>query len=269
MEQSPEHSDYKPKFYNLLTDPDKAAYTRLRSALSSHVCRNRRGKRLETFAEMLAAIQTFCIRGEQDDWKRCLVCGVCWLSSGIAVNTRQLSLLIDKCKSSINGSLQKLGYSTIQSKNDSSTALTDFIPVLKNNFSELREWSVRMFVAATPQPNLPVYNVNTSYSFNSPTPNLHSGYYQYPSNSCTFNSVQPAIQRPPPAVTPPIPLPQLDIKPQTSPPVYSSPDPIPDDQPDEFFNDPLMCVPDFLLDDQDDPTPANIPPDPFDDPFGF
>lgn len=153
MEQS-EASLATPKFFEMLSDGDKALYQNLRSSLSSHACRNRRGKRLENFSEMLSTIKTFCLRHDDDDWKRCLVCGVCWLPNGIAINTRHLSLLIDKCKSSINGSLQKMGYSTLQSRSESSGALSDTIPLLKNNFNELREWTIRQFIANTPTPQL-------------------------------------------------------------------------------------------------------------------
>ena len=145
MEESQAEAE-TPKFFDLLTDNDRVLYNNMRSGLSSHACRNRRGKRLETFGEMLKAIKTFCIRNDEDDWKRCLVCGVCWLSNGIAINTRHLSLLIDKCKSSINGSLQKLGYTTLQSRQESNDQLSEFIPILKNNFNELREWTIRQQV---------------------------------------------------------------------------------------------------------------------------
>ncbi|OHT16485.1 hypothetical protein TRFO_02766 [Tritrichomonas foetus] len=171
---SPNHKDYKPKHYNLLSESDKHLYTHLRSTLSSHICRNRRGKRIETFAEMLATIQNFCIRGDGDDWRRCLVCGIVWLQNGVAVNTRQLGLLIDKCKSSINGSLQKMGYNTLPNRSDSSEALIEVIPQLRNSFSEVREWTVRLFSAATPQPNLPNFHVHTNHAFASPAPH-HSG----------------------------------------------------------------------------------------------
>jgi hypothetical protein len=140
------------------------------------MCRNRRGKRLEGFSELLGSIRSFCIRNREDDWKRCLVCGVCWLPSGLAINNRQLSLLINKCKSSINGSLQKMGYSTLQSRTESTGALCDSIPLLRDNFNELREWTVRFFVAATPQPTLPVYSVKTIFPFQSPAPSQYHNF---------------------------------------------------------------------------------------------
>lgn len=146
----------QPKFYDILNEDDRQRYCTLRTTLSSNLCRNCRGKRLENFNEMLAAIKSFCMRGDDDDWKRCLVCGVCWLPVGIAINNRQFSLLISKCKSSINGSLQRMGFGTIQSRSESTKVLSDALPLLKDNFVELREWSVRQYVANTPQPTNPI-----------------------------------------------------------------------------------------------------------------
>ncbi|OHT04788.1 hypothetical protein TRFO_06244 [Tritrichomonas foetus] len=143
-----------PEFYNLLSDSDKEGYNQLRTTLSSRNCRNRRNKRLETFSEMLNAIQTFALRNDDSDWKRCLVCGVLWLSNGIAINTRQMRLLIDKCKSSINGSLHRMGYSAVMCRGDTSNQIVELIPMLKNNFPELRQWTVRQMNAWTPQPSL-------------------------------------------------------------------------------------------------------------------
>lgn len=144
-----------PGFYDLLSDSDKEGYNQLRTALSSKNCRNRRNKRLETFSEMLNAIHTYAIRNDDSDWKRCLVCGVLWLSNGIAINTRQMRLLIDKCKSSINGSLHRMGYSAVTCRGDTSNQIVELIPMLKNNFPELRQWTVRQMSTWTPQPTLP------------------------------------------------------------------------------------------------------------------
>jgi hypothetical protein len=189
-------NDYRPKYIEMLTPSDQEQYNDLRSTLSSQMCRNRRGKRVEGFAEMLSSIQGFCIRHDDDDWKRCLVCGVCWLPNGIAINNRQLSILIDKCKSSINGSLQKMGYSTLQSRNESAESLSNAIPRLKNNFNELREWTVRLFMAATPQPNLPMYSVNTIYPFQSPVPSQYQAFSIQPR---IFIPQAQFLQHPPPA----------------------------------------------------------------------
>ncbi|EAX94842.1 potassium/sodium hyperpolarization-activated cyclic nucleotide-gated channel 1, putative [Trichomonas vaginalis G3] len=190
MEQSDEVAT--PKFFDMLSDDDKTLYQNLRSSLSSHACRNRRGKRLENFSEMLSTIKTFCLRHNEDDWKRCLVCGVCWLPNGIAINTRHLSLLIDKCKSSINGSLQKMGYSTLQSRSESSGALSDTIPLIKNNFNELREWTIRQFIANTPAPQMPA---GLFMGF-SPTPTLSQQMIPALTGGLTYQAMTPIPQLP-------------------------------------------------------------------------
>jgi hypothetical protein len=71
------------------------------------------------------------------------VCGICWIPDGIAINTRQLRLLVGKCKSSINAMFQNIGYATIPTTRDYGTTLVELLPVLKDNFSELRKWTVR------------------------------------------------------------------------------------------------------------------------------
>lgn len=223
---------YKPKFFSMLDDHDQQRYETLRAALSSHICRNRRGKRLETFAEMLNTIRQFCVRGDENDWRRCLVCGVCWVPNGIAVNTRQLGILIDKCKSSINGSLQKMGYSTLQSRGDSAAAVSDAIPCLRDDFSELREWTVRLFCAQTPQPALPLYSVNTMYPYQSPAPHC-SHYYAYPANPKPYWDC-PAVRTP---------VKQEPVKP---------PEPSPaEDSPIFLDDDPFCLPPDFITNEGD------------------
>lgn len=150
----------KPRFYESLSKSDQLEYDRIQGTLSSKACRNNRNKRVATFAEMLQAIKQFCIRGDEDDAKRCLVCGVAWLPRAIAVNTRQLRILMDKCKSSINGSLQRMGYSALALKNEYNQDLFKIIPYLENHFTEMREWSVRQQSAFTPQPELPEFENN-------------------------------------------------------------------------------------------------------------
>jgi hypothetical protein len=48
---------------------------------------------------------------------------------------------------------------------------------LKNNFTELGEWTVRLLMAGTQQPNLPIYSVNKIYLFQSP---VLSKYQAFP-----------------------------------------------------------------------------------------
>jgi len=132
-----------PNFWSLLSHIDQKSYLNLKTALDSGCGKRNRGHRVEAFDTILDAIHRYAERRDDDDWKRFLVCGICWMEDLIAINTRQLRLLISKCKSSINGSLQKLGYSTHQSHSESWKVLFEKIPALKENYSELRQWTIR------------------------------------------------------------------------------------------------------------------------------
>ena len=145
-------SEDTPAFFALLSQSDKEGYEQLRAELSSSDRKFKRYKRIKSLQDALMAIQRFSMRGDEDDWKRYLVCGVCWMGFDIAINTRQLRLLINKCKSSINGALAKMGYSTAPIKGDISKSLVMAIPFLKGNFVEQRMWTVRRRLVASPAP---------------------------------------------------------------------------------------------------------------------
>jgi hypothetical protein len=137
------HESSLPRYWELLDEQDRAQYRRLREEFLAGNFRHTRNARLEQFDAILEKIRQYAERGDDNDWRRFLVCGVCWLHNAIAINTRQLRLLVAKCKSSINGSLQKMGYTTHVSHSESWRILFPRIPSLQGNFPELRQWSVR------------------------------------------------------------------------------------------------------------------------------
>jgi hypothetical protein len=56
---------------------------------------------------------------------------------------------------------QNIGYTTIPTARDYASALVEFFPVLKDNFTELRKWTVRFSSPAIPEvpadpPTLPI-----------------------------------------------------------------------------------------------------------------
>ena len=136
-------SENEPQYWDLLQEQDKATYLQLKHEFTAGNVKRVRNNRLETFDGILDAIRSFAERGDENDWRRFLVCGVCWMDNAIAINTRQLRLLVSKCKSSINGSLQKIGYSTNMSHTESWKILFPHIPLLKDHFSQLRQWTIR------------------------------------------------------------------------------------------------------------------------------
>jgi hypothetical protein len=132
-----------PNYWTLLDDTDKIAYFAMRQALSSSACKHRRHHANEINQDILNTIRGFVMRNDSDDWKRALVCGICWLNTAIAINTRQLRLLLSKCKSSINSMFQALGYSAVPTTSEFGTALAGAFPLIKDNFGELRQWTIR------------------------------------------------------------------------------------------------------------------------------
>lgn len=132
-----------PKYFELLNSEDRRKFLVLRETLSSQACRNCRNKRVETFGEILTVVHMFCSRNDEDDWKRFLACGVCWYQQYFCINIRQFHLLIDKCKSSINGSLHRLHFVMVPNRVQCMRIITDAIPYLREHPGEAREWSVR------------------------------------------------------------------------------------------------------------------------------
>jgi hypothetical protein len=140
----------RPKYWEQLSFRDQAAYTALQQEFAAPSRKNRRNRSLQTFGEIIDAVKRFVIQHDEDDWKRALVCGICWSDSTIGLNTRQLRLLISKCKSSINGCFQLLGYGIMASGGDCNTEIVKILPILKDNFTELRQWTLRYTGQPTP-----------------------------------------------------------------------------------------------------------------------
>ncbi|KAK8884794.1 hypothetical protein M9Y10_043914 [Tritrichomonas musculus] len=132
-----------PKYWWLLNEPDRTGYTYLRTFIKNNPESNQRNKRLTSFTDMLEIIRRYAIRGDSGDANRCLVCGILWLPGAIAINTHQLGFLMDKCKSSINGSLQILGYKETISRKTASDLVAKALLAIRDDRSELRKWTVR------------------------------------------------------------------------------------------------------------------------------
>jgi len=144
-----------PRFWSGLSISDQNGYLALRAELATPKFSNQRGRSKTQFAVMLDLIKAYSVRGESDDLSRCLVCGIVWLAQGIAVNIQQLKLLSSKCKSSINGSFGNLGYLPVPSGADTASELIQKFPFMKDQFSELRQWTIRQLKEEPPQPEIP------------------------------------------------------------------------------------------------------------------
>jgi len=127
-----------------LSPPDRCAFSALRKLLCSRENRYNRNHRIATLQSSLAAIAAFCVRGEQDDGIRCLVCGICRLGDDlIAVNTQQLCRVIAKSKSSVNGAFAMMNYGAVPAGDDEITRLCAALPYLATHRPEIRQWTIR------------------------------------------------------------------------------------------------------------------------------
>jgi hypothetical protein len=94
---------------------------------------------------------------------RAVVSGICFAGPMICVNTRQLKNLLCRCKSSINGILQELGYVGLRVRSETRSCVLASMPSLEWSADILRRWSVRhastdakfCFLSRFPRPPMP------------------------------------------------------------------------------------------------------------------
>lgn len=135
--------DPLPNHWTLLTEGDQHDYLIMRSQFHEAIAKSRRGERIDVFVQRLKTIRAFISREPSTQWKRAIVCGVMFLNSALAINIQQLRILMGKCKSSINGSLQQLGYISKPSTHEIDQEMTKMIPLLKDDHSEMKKWTIR------------------------------------------------------------------------------------------------------------------------------
>jgi hypothetical protein len=142
-----------PAFFELLSTADQTQYRELQSGFSKPTAKNRQGEADTMFWDSIERIKEFVVRGEADQDKiRGKVCGICWFDDARATNTGQLIILMNRCKSSLNGSFHIMGWEPVSG----SSELVTLFPEYQGRWNELRQWTVRRGKAQTPRP-LPVH----------------------------------------------------------------------------------------------------------------
>ncbi|OHT09267.1 hypothetical protein TRFO_21929 [Tritrichomonas foetus] len=132
-------------YWNALNDADRMGYIYLRSTISQKSSQPQRNRRIGHFSETLEIIRQFVMRNDGEESKRGICCGIYWIKDGIATNTHHLRLLFNKCKSSINGSFQKVGYTVFEDRAETGSTLSSVFPELKNKLNDLRKWTIRKY----------------------------------------------------------------------------------------------------------------------------
>jgi hypothetical protein len=130
-------------YWNSLSQEDKTEFLKLRNRLHQNQKTSVKDRRLVSFSNEMLAILGFLERSDSCHEQRSILVGVSFAGPFICVNTRQLKSFLGRCKSSINGSLQQLGYIAVRTKSKARACVLSVMPSLANERNLLRQWTVR------------------------------------------------------------------------------------------------------------------------------
>ena len=130
-------------YWGSLSQSDKIEYHRLRNFFHQSQKMSCKDRRLVSFSNELTEILKYIEHSETGRENRTVLVGVCFAGPFIGVNTRQLKNFLGRCKSSINGSLQQLGYVALKTKSKARTCILSILPSLVNDQNNLRQWTIR------------------------------------------------------------------------------------------------------------------------------
>ena len=130
-------------YWSVLSQDDKDEFMRLRSTFQHGQKISSKDRRIVTFSKELNLLIRYLERSPENLEARCVLIGVCFVGPYVCVNTRQLKSYLCRCKSSINGSFQQLGYVALRTKAKARDCVTTALPSLQNNQNILRQWTVR------------------------------------------------------------------------------------------------------------------------------
>lgn len=107
-------------------------------------------RRVIAFRNELEAILKYVERSPERIEERSILTGICFCGPIIAINNRQLKFFSGRCKSSINGSFQQLGYAALKIKNKAKKCVSELLPSLSNSPQIIRQWTVRAATGMSP-----------------------------------------------------------------------------------------------------------------------
>jgi hypothetical protein len=154
-------------YWNLLSEEDKLEYMRLSQRffvdqkLSALVRAGRERREIIFMKEVLTILQ-YIERSSDNTEVRSIVTGLCFHGPFVCINTRALKAILRRCKSSINGLFQELGYGQRRARQDREFVLLA-MPSLREDPGVLRQWTIRQvaddsmfcFVSKIPRVELP------------------------------------------------------------------------------------------------------------------
>jgi hypothetical protein len=139
-----------------LSAEDRTQYEQLKTYVGSPDVKYARFQKHNVFLEIMRRVISFCHHREVDKANRYVACGICPISGGVAVNTHQLALLLNRSKSAVNALLAEVGFVTIPISGNHMDELNRMTHVLIG--SELRRWTIRQF--STTKTIIPITQVH-------------------------------------------------------------------------------------------------------------
>lgn len=129
--------------WNRLTNEDKAEFHRLRLRFHQSQRSSGKDRRVVSFHKELLTVLAFVERRPEGKEERSIVCGAGFAGKFICVNTRSLKAFLGRCKSSINGSFQQMGYVALRTKTKARNCVLSIMHSLIDDVMNLRQWTVR------------------------------------------------------------------------------------------------------------------------------
>jgi hypothetical protein len=150
--------DGPPQHFSCLTIDEQSQYQKLSQDVESIFRSNPKATKIsDNFQTALDAIQRFVVSDDPAATQRkSLVCGIMWIGSVIAINTKQLCVLLHKCKSTVNNGFQAIGCKKVLADAETVSVLVHAFPFLKSDLGENRQWTFRSIagMAATEEVEL-------------------------------------------------------------------------------------------------------------------
>jgi hypothetical protein len=131
-------------YWSLLSDEDKIEFIKLRNNFHQGQKNLTRDRRIITFHRELLSVLDFLERSEAKMETMAILTGICFSGRLVCINTRQLKCFLARCKSSINGSFQQLGFVSLRTKVKARNCVMALLPSLREHQMILRQWTVRI-----------------------------------------------------------------------------------------------------------------------------
>ena len=131
-----------PEFWALLDKTDQASFLNLqKSFVNGNVCHKNISNDPKSFYSELMKVKDFIHHRKENSEIRGIVAGIFFNESYVVVNIQRLKTLFNKCKSSMNKSLQLLQFVSV--KSNVKSYVVSSLPILQNHQGELRQWTLR------------------------------------------------------------------------------------------------------------------------------